>query len=297
LPRYELALLFPNGRTQHQPAEGGPISIDDVRTARMQYGELAQQVAGFHDARGKARNVGGTAIALAPPVPQPAVRPGLQQVAYSPQLTEPPRVVDRPSRMLGPSAAERARLTELASLASLLPAAADAAPKLVHGPQPAQRRPATSASLSGGEMPAAGAPADRPRLAALDARTDAGRGDALLRGFGWGNGFAPAPAYDEEHPDELSYRPFPIAPLLTATASADDPALVAMYAPDPQRTLELLDLAGTMPPMRLRPPHQLAALMLSQQFKGEAINLSALGERAGADGAALSSRRVATSPR
>jgi hypothetical protein len=70
-----------------------------------------------------------------------------------------------------------------------------------------------------------------------------------------------------------------------------------MYAPDPQRTLELLDLAGTMPPMRLRPPHQLAALMLSQQFKGEAINLSALGERAGADGAALSSRRVATSPR
>jgi hypothetical protein len=37
--------------------------------------------------------------------------------------------------------------------------------------------------------------------------------------------FVPAPAYDEEHPEELSYRPFPIAPFLTATASLDDPAL------------------------------------------------------------------------
>ena len=33
--------------------------------------------------------------------------------------------------------------------------------------------------------------------------------------------FVPAPAYDEEHPEELSYRPFPIAPLLTLTASVD----------------------------------------------------------------------------
>ena len=35
--------------------------------------------------------------------------------------------------------------------------------------------------------------------------------------------FVPAPAYDEEHPEELSYRPFPIAPFLTATASRRRP--------------------------------------------------------------------------
>ena len=34
LPRAELALLFPNGRTQHVPSDGGPITPDDVRRAR-----------------------------------------------------------------------------------------------------------------------------------------------------------------------------------------------------------------------------------------------------------------------
>ncbi len=34
LPRYELALLFPNGQTQHKPASGGPLTREDVRVAR-----------------------------------------------------------------------------------------------------------------------------------------------------------------------------------------------------------------------------------------------------------------------
>ncbi|MGE0699603.1 MAG: DUF882 domain-containing protein, partial [Hyphomicrobiaceae bacterium] len=34
LPRYELALLFPSGASRHMPAEGGPISQDDVRIAQ-----------------------------------------------------------------------------------------------------------------------------------------------------------------------------------------------------------------------------------------------------------------------
>ena len=86
----------------------------------------------------------------------------------------------------------------------------------------------------------------------------------------------PAPAYDEEHPEELSYRPFPIAPFLTATASADDPALARMVHPDLAKTLEMLDQAVSVPPMRLRPGPQTAQLMWAQQFKGEAINLSSL---------------------
>ena len=95
----------------------------------------------------------------------------------------------------------------------------------------------------------------------------------------------PAPAYDEEHPEELSYRPFPIAPFLTATASADDPALARMVHPDLAKTLEMLDQAGSAPPMRLRPGLQAAQLMWAQQFKGEAINLSSLlGRRRNARG-------------
>ena len=105
----------------------------------------------------------------------------------------------------------------------------------------------------------------------------------------------PAPAYDEEHPEELSYRPFPIAPFLTATASADDPALARIVHPDLAKTLEMLDQAGSVPPMRLRPGSQTAQLLWAQQFKGEAINLSSLIDLDATDRAALpTGRRVIT---
>ena len=51
LPRAELALLFPNGRTQHQPSDGGPITPEDVRRARAGNSEVAQQIAEFQQQR------------------------------------------------------------------------------------------------------------------------------------------------------------------------------------------------------------------------------------------------------
>jgi hypothetical protein len=105
----------------------------------------------------------------------------------------------------------------------------------------------------------------------------------------------PAPAYDEEHPEELSYRPFPIAPFLTETASVDDPALARIVHPDLAKTLEMLDQAASVPPMRLRPGSQTAQLLWAQQFKGEAINLSSLIDLEGAGSPARpSGRRVVT---
>jgi hypothetical protein len=88
--------------------------------------------------------------------------------------------------------------------------------------------------------------------------------------------FVPAPAYDEEHPEELSYRPFPIAPLLTLTASADDPALSRMVHPDLAKTLEFIDQGLSALPMRLRVGPQTAQVMWAQQFKGEAVNFFSL---------------------
>jgi len=49
--RTELALLFPNGRTQHVPDDGGPITPEDVRRARAGNSEIAQQIAEFHQQR------------------------------------------------------------------------------------------------------------------------------------------------------------------------------------------------------------------------------------------------------
>ena len=111
------------------------------------------------------------------------------------------------------------------------------------------------------------APVAEPRLASLGPAKGDSISDAGSR-FGWGSGWAQSPAYDEEHPDELSYRPFPLMPYLTETASIDDPALAKMIHPDVAKTLELLDQAGSMPPMKLRPGAQVAQLMWAQQFKG-----------------------------
>ncbi len=71
LPRYELALLFPNGHTEHKPESGGPLTPEDVRVARKRHEELATQVAAFFDLRNKPKAPLQVAEADAPPVKVP----------------------------------------------------------------------------------------------------------------------------------------------------------------------------------------------------------------------------------
>jgi uncharacterized protein YcbK (DUF882 family) len=194
LPRSELALLFPSGRTQHLPADGDPIDKDDVREARARHKELAEQVAAFHAGRSKGQPPPVHTAALVPPLPK---------------LLSPPKLADRPP------------------------------PLKVQEPQA---------------------------------------------------NVVTAPAYDEEHPEELSYRPFPIAPFLTATASVDDPSLAVMVHPDLARVLEVMDQEFVTPPLRLRPGQHEAQRLLAQQTKGEPVDLSMLSD-AGRQG-----RKVATKP-
>ena len=262
VPRMELALLFPNGRTQHVPDDGGPITPEDVRKARAANSEVAQQIAEFHDLRTRPKA----------PIQVASLAPSL------PQLLMQPRPVDRPAP-LGTRPTDRER----ASLAAL---ADEPLPRLVIAPTPASRPRSATASVTSGEMRVAAANPDT--RAALDRLK---WGASLSRG----TTFVPAAAYDEEHPEELSYRPFPIAPFLTATASVDDPALARMVHPDLNKTLEMLDQAASVPPMRLRPGSQTAQLMWAQQFKGEAINLSSLIDPDAASAPArLAKRRVLT---
>ena len=49
LPRYELALLFPNGETKHKPDDGDSITKDDVRRAQERHKDAATEVAAFFD--------------------------------------------------------------------------------------------------------------------------------------------------------------------------------------------------------------------------------------------------------
>ena len=280
LPKYELALLFPSGHTQHHPAEGGSITPDDVRVARVTHQELSVQVANFFDSRAGRRApiaVAGLDTPVLSDAPlQSSLRPsgGVQMASFQPpQLVQAPRLVDRPSYFAAPSATEQARLMDLVQRASFTPEPRAAAPRLLAPPVPAARPQAS-------QVPATW-PLAPEKLPETSPET------RLL------NTFVAAPDFDEDHPEELSYRPFPIAPLLTETASADDPALATMVHPDVARTLELLDSAGAMPPMRLRPTVQMAGLMWTQQFTGDAVKLDAIQAR-GASSDGLTDRRVRT---
>ena len=149
---------------------------------------------------------------------------------------------------------DRRKLTQLIALAGM--------PELVAGPMPAVRPQAgpqpPKRMGSDGETGDAGASAPQfPRLVFLTPE-----GAEILKG--WSTGFTPAPAWDEDHPEEAAYRPFPLAPFLTETASVDDPALTRMVHPDLSRTGELFDLSASAEPMKLRPPSRVAQMMWAE---------------------------------
>jgi uncharacterized protein YcbK (DUF882 family) len=254
LPRQELALLFPRGRTAHVADDGETITRQDVIEARAKHKDLAVQVASFLDLRSRSKLPVQTA----------------SLTASLPQLLGPPRLVERRGG-LGTMATEEER----ARLAAL---AADPEPRLVALPAPAVR----------------GQRRGSAELAAYDPAAVGSAGSTLPHYRQ--PSVVTAPAYDDEHPEELSYRPFPIAPFLTTTASADDPALAGMVHPDLGKVLETMGQDNIAPPLRLRPGVQTARLLWTQEFKGEAINISALTDSDASTSAALLRRRVATQP-
>jgi hypothetical protein len=202
---------------------------------------------------------------------------------------------------LAPSATERGRLNELVSLASLTTADEPA-----YRPEPVDRsklEALIAASLAGNRArvtePARPAPPAANRVAAL--QPPAGIDEVLneAKAAGWSTGWAPAPEFDDDHPEELSYRPFPIVPFLTQTASADDSDLVRLVHPDIVRTLDLLDERQIVQPLRLRPGRQVTEMMWTRELKGDAVDVSGLEEaqRARRAPSSLASHSVRTTAR
>lgn len=329
MPRYELALLFPNGQSKHVPSDGKPLTRADYSIARSRLGELAQQVAAFFDLRSSPKQP--TLVAMAepeqnPPLPAAAPlaaqakalepRPSAQRQNVAPVSTPDPQLVSQPRQVAraqqpapsrAPSAVSNADRKRLASLFSL--AAWSPARTLIAPPTLASRDSiAQASSLTGGAAPSPdlSSKAERRepegrRIAAIDPSTqntsEAPRSISDIERSGWSTGWAGAPEFDEEHPDEMSYRPFPVAPLLTETESADDPVLARMEHPDVAQTLEMLgDDDKDRLPLKMRPGPQVVAMMWAQQFQGTAVDLSGLDLHREETGA-LASRRVRTSTR
>lgn len=380
MPRTELALLFPDGRTKHRPRRGGPITRKDVRIAQARNSRLAREVASFHafrrtpraprptlvaenrfSPRGAPSSLaawGDVKIARAPrervtPPTRPAAGSGQQRTpagaptsgrtgafavaaldqrapglatgtrrgdgssrptagntrpsaplqptaraSLGPRLSALPRPakrpVDRPTRLQSPEAAkDRSRLTDLFTLASLFPSGGWFG---LGGPpqadDPTDRKAGAGlASIDGpGTGTGSGSVAETARRGVTSALPDAAETAS----------FVTAPEFDEEHPDELFYRPFPLGPLLTASSSPDDPLLSKMLAPDPVETLALLNDELTALPMKFVPNSDVAAVLWRDQFTTEAGAFGFVpepatrSERTGA--AALASRDVQTTP-
>jgi hypothetical protein len=211
-----------------------------------------------------------------------------------PKLVSAPKPVDRPSTFVAKLPdADRSRLDMLVQLASIEETAALA---------PA----AKSASLITGSTPMrASMTPDWPfpkRAVANEPAPKAAPAAAHPFGEGstdWRSGWTAAPEYDEDHPDELSYRPFALAPLLTETASFDDPALQTLVHPDVPMTLEMLDDEGTVLPMRFGAGQLQTAMAWAQEFSGSAVHLESMAAAPEAQPAApqLVSRAVKTLPR
>jgi uncharacterized protein YcbK (DUF882 family) len=292
LPRYELALLFPQGRTQHLPAEGGPISREDVKIARSQHKELATQIAEYRTWRTQSKQpfaVADTGGGL-----RSAEKLGLVASLEPASRRQDERPIAGPEPRLrspGPSLQDRARLNEMAAFASL-------EPRLISGPRPARRdRPDPIAGLLSTQQASDRGPVGQ-RMAAIDPSAASGsQNDGQGGRFGWGTGWIAAPAYDDEHPEELSYRPFPIGPLLTA--SPNDPVFAELVHHDVSRTIDMLDQPGSALPLRLRPGEQMAQLMWAHQFRGDAIGLAKLFEAQASDitSSSLANRNVRTTRR
>lgn len=310
--RDELALLFPRGYSQHNPSSGGPITADDVRSARSKQRELAQQVAAFFELRSKPKK--DTMVALAGPAPEPkaaarppakkqgpviaALTPPPPRLAKPPQptpkLVAAPRAAERPAKFKPEPRDKRDRqqmeqLVTLASLEKFEPGVTRPSTP----PEPAERiaqTPARSAEEMTEE--AATLAADRAALARLaEAKTSAEADEATGR-FGWGSSFVRAPDYDDDHPDELAYRPFPLEPMMTSRA--DDPQLAELQPLDVGRTLDFIDDNGAVAPMRLRPKEQVAQALWSQQFQGSVVSRMPAEEDAAKSPRGLSERSVTT---
>ena len=239
LPRYELALLFPNGKTKHKPADGDSITKDDVRIARARHKELADagrrllrdpqsSEAGDRDRRGRCAGE-------APPSPGPQGQPPRRRcvaarrdrVASSSEFASPARrrrshrsrcrarrsscSAPRPASP-PPSEAERGRLNALVTLASLTPSDIPAQPPPAAGTKaiaasstPASAPPSVDAPASA----TAGRPSHRAReddARRRCARAPPGRPGAPLPTrarptTGCSDGWAPAPEFDEDHPE------------------------------------------------------------------------------------------------
>lgn len=240
MPRVELAALFPNGRSKHIPRDGKPITKKDYQVAMKRLNARKRKAIRLAQARSKKNK--------AKPAP-------IQRPQYA-NLTAPMPLGTTPPKQSKPI------------LASLPPNQGAAQPPSKTSPSNNQLTPQNHMKRLAKAYPAHNL-AEETKSQSWDTLPDQNsyRSVSQDQKSRW----ARAPSYDEEHPDELSYQPFPILPLMKDISVSFDSTLVPMSEPDYKRVENLIGDPVRMIPLRFRPGLQFAEMLWASEFKGSAI--------------------------
>ena len=273
MPRYELALLFPNGKSKHVPSGGRPINKNDVRIAKKRHKQMAQQIAAFHQFRTRPKT--SIMVASLDPISALMKAPKLMGLGGHSKTFLPRPKITRKLQAPQPGLFSRAayKSPKPTRMAALDPAIITAlgsnkplgrnTPRL-NPPLPTKRIINSSPK----------SPIDAKAVAALppSLAPDAPSNDPI----NWPTGFAGSPEFDDEHPDELSYRPFAVAPLLTETASIDDPTLSYLSHPENEGIMQTIASGDDPLPLKFQPGLQFAELLWADRFAGNAVAVANL---------------------
>ena len=209
LPRRELALLFPSGKTQHRPRDGKAITKRDVRVAVARMKRLGRPLPVVYGRNNRK------------PAPQ-------RRMFASAAPTGVPLGIGDTLRKAGLGSSWGAQTKPQAQAGVKL----------------------ASADASRGGHAARGS---RPAL--IPARVEP----------------ALPPDYDPEHPEELSYEPTSVLPLMSDTSVSYNANVAALSHPVIEETDYLLTVPDRGMPVRFRAGSTFAELKYTNRFTGEAI--------------------------
>jgi uncharacterized protein YcbK (DUF882 family) len=236
VPRQELAILFPSGQTKHIPADGRPITKKDFQIAlanlQQKGGELPIGV------RNKLRGGSAGQVALASLTAAPS-GPAPQQTPAPPMQVKEPK-----------PALTFASLTPFSGLGGGAPSrkAETAEPIVEARTQQTAAKPDAEAFKREflGETPVEENVPDEQ--------------------------VAASPDYDDDHPDEENYQPFPVLPFMSDTPVAGMDMTTVTSELELAKVHTMFAEPREMLNTQFQPGLQFAQMFWAQRFQGTAIN-------------------------
>lgn len=260
--RPQLAALFPSGRSKHVPSDGRPLTRADAikyaaakNVAKMRKIQLARRT--LRDGRDPAS---GIAVASLTPPPVPSRKPPQPDPYARDQLNAKLAALEtKPALQMTPIPANPPAAVEKPAA----PPENNVSPwwrnQTIAGLEP------STSKIEEEEQLVQLASIDTSTPKHWQSFTPPKKAEVIETA-----NVAYSPEVDDEHPDELNYRPFSISPLMTDKPVAEDENLAKISPPDYARNSVILSDQRSYESARFRPGLQFAHLRWANEFIGTA---------------------------